>query len=105
MTEPRTKAGKRLLQVMGTVPPQGRKGLAWFVDAIETEARNLGYADRLDVHINGLCGATNPQAERLAHDFALLVGTAYPKTYPDVLALEADLLTFLSEPRWDADHA
>jgi len=26
---------------------------------------------------------------------ALTVGTAYPKTYPDVLALEADLLRFL----------
>jgi hypothetical protein len=33
--------------------------------------------------------------ERLAYDFALDVGSAYPKTYPDVLALEADLLRFL----------
>jgi hypothetical protein len=46
--------------------------------------------------------ATDPHAdaplrspERLAYDFALTVGTAYPKTYPDVLALEADLLRFL----------
>jgi hypothetical protein len=52
---PKTKAGARLLKVMATVPPQGRKGLAWFVDAIEVEARNLGYADRLDEHINGRC--------------------------------------------------
>jgi len=35
--------------------------------------------------------------ERLAYDFALTVGTAYPKTYPDVLALEADLLRFLRD--------
>ena len=53
---PVTDAGKRLLRVMATVPPEGRKGIAWFVEQIETQARNLGYADRLDEHINGLCG-------------------------------------------------
>ncbi len=37
------------------------------------------------------------EAGRLAADFALLYGTAYPKTYPDVLALEADLKRFLLE--------
>jgi len=53
-----TRAGKRLLQVMSTVPPQGRLGLLWFIEAIEVEARNLGYADRLEAHIEGLCGET-----------------------------------------------
>jgi len=37
------------------------------------------------------------EAGRIAADFALLYGTAYPKTYPDVLALEADLKRYLME--------
>ena len=35
---PATAAGKRLLAVMSSVPPDGRKGLAHFVAAIEAEA-------------------------------------------------------------------
>jgi len=38
--------------------------------------------------------------ERMAADFALNYGKAYPKTYHDVLALEADLLRFLRD--WEA---
>lgn len=37
------------------------------------------------------------EASRIASDFALLYGTAYPKTYPDALALEADLTRYLLE--------
>ena len=39
---PTTRAGKRLLDVMSTIPENGRRGLAWFVEGIEAEARE-GY--------------------------------------------------------------
>ena len=40
MSEITTEAGKRLLAVMGRIPPDGKKGLAWFIAAIEAEARD-----------------------------------------------------------------
>lgn len=60
MTTPRTVAGRALLAYTAGLPdtfqtPTWRVG----IDAIEAEARNIGYADRLDEHISGLCGGSD----------------------------------------------
>jgi len=59
-TKPRTVAGRALLAYTAGLPdtfqtPTWRVG----IDAIEAEARNLGYADRLGEHISGLCGGSD----------------------------------------------
>jgi len=78
---PTTAAGRRLMAVMSTVPLDGRKGLEYFVLAIEAEARAP-----LDVERLAVVAAARALRERLTIDPGNVVSWGEWDTLDEALA-------------------